>query len=232
MPRDDCKQSKAVTDHHQRLESPLRESKKDNDYLCVLNHVSRAKYLAQLQFKVSTSVAHNLQASSVLLSVTQFNTMRAMVANAETMGLSLQILCEDIASFFNISGPSHGFLQLPPSLQPSSAQKQIIHHPWIDLLPIESLRNSLLSQLDVYDEDELCTDFYGMCGPSAEAGLIVWGESWDPSAYEISEGFFRKWSWLLKDCTDLIQSTNYWRKKRGEKPLKLEPINDRIKEVE
>ncbi|CAI7573672.1 unnamed protein product [Penicillium pancosmium] len=232
LPRDNCKESKAVTNRHPRLESPLKESSKDNEYLCAMTHISRAQYLAQLQFKVTNSAANNLQASSVLLSVTQFNTMRAMVANAETMGLSLQALCEDIASFFNIAGPCHGILQLPPSLQPSSSQKRIIHHPWIDLIPIESLRDSLLSQMDVYDEDELCTDFYGMCGPSSEAGLIVWGESWDPSAYEISEGFFRKWSWLLKDCTDLIQSTNYWRKKRGERPLKLEPIQDRIKEVE
>ncbi|CAI7585349.1 unnamed protein product [Penicillium manginii] len=172
LARDDCKESKVVANHHPRLESPPKESNRDNQYLCALNHISRAQYLSQLRIKVTNSVADNLQASSVLLSVTQFNTMRAMVANAETMGLSLQVLCEDIASLFNISGPGHGILQLPPSLQPSSSQKQIIHHPWIDIIPIQSLRNSLLSQLDVYDEDEICTDFYGMCDPSAQCGLI------------------------------------------------------------
>lgn len=50
-------------------------------------------------------------------------------------------------------------------------------------------------------------------------GLIVWGECWDPEAYEITPGFLKKWSWLLKGCEDLIVSSNVWRAKRNEEPL-------------
>ncbi|OQE32146.1 hypothetical protein PENSTE_c001G01357 [Penicillium steckii] len=222
-----------VIKRSQKLEEPSKNCvDQDNEPLCTSNQVSRAQYLIELQRKVSNYAANNMQAANILLSVTQLNIMRAMVANAATMGLSMEVLCEDIASHFNISGPCHVTFQLPPSLQPSSSQKSIIHHPWIDIIPIESLRNSLLSQMGVYDEDELCIDFYGFCGPSSEVGLLVWGESWDPSAYEVTEVFFKKWNWLLRDCTDLIRSTNYWRRQRGEKPLKVESDYPRIKEVE
>ena len=39
---------------------------------------------------------------------------------------------------------------------------------------------------------------------------------------QISEGFARKWAFLLKGCGDLIKSTNRWRKVRGEKRLIVE----------
>lgn len=218
--------------HHPRREDPSKDADKVNGSLCTVTQLDRVHHWEQLQITVTNGAVNNLQSPNLLLSVTQFNTIRAMVANADTMGLSLQVLCEDIASHFNISGPHQTTFQLPPSLQPSISQKQIIHHPWIDIIPIESLRNSLLSKLGIYDEDELCVDFYGMCGSCPEVGLLVWGEAWDPSAYEVSEGFFQKWNWLLRDCTDLIQSTNYWRKQRGQGPLRIESESPRIKEIE
>lgn len=234
MTRKERQEKQTLTNRNTRLDEPSKDLSvnQNNEALCTSNQISRAQYLIDLQQKVSNYATNNIKATNILLSVTQLNIMRAMVANAATMGLSIEVLCEDIASHFNISGPCPVPFQLPPSLQPSSSQKSIIHHPWIDIIPIESLRNSLLSQMGVYDEDELCTDFYGFCGPSAEVGLLVWGESWDPSAYEVTEGFFRKWNWLLRDCTDLIRSTNYWRRQRGEDPLKAEFDNPRIKEVE
>ncbi|CAG8983152.1 hypothetical protein HYALB_00010300 [Hymenoscyphus albidus] len=33
---------------------------------------------------------------------------------------------------------------------------------------------------------------------SGKRGLIVWGEPWDLSGWEVTEGFVRKWSWLLE----------------------------------
>ncbi|KAF4633450.1 hypothetical protein G7Y89_g4668 [Cudoniella acicularis] len=52
-------------------------------------------------------------------------------------------------------------------------------------------------------------------------GLIVWGESWDPDAWEVTPGFAFKWNWTLYGCEDLIASTNRWRAKRGEEPLRV-----------
>ena len=72
-----------------------------------------------------------------------------------------------------------------------------------------------------YDDEELCSDLYGLNNASGEVGLVVWGESWDPLAYEVSEKVVEKWSWILKDSPELLASTNYWRRKRREKPLRL-----------
>ncbi|OQE40819.1 hypothetical protein PENCOP_c005G01161 [Penicillium coprophilum] len=148
--------------------------------------------------------------------------IRAMLVNASLMGLTIELLEEDLASQFNLVGPST--LHLPPSLYPSQKQRKIIHHPWIDLIPMLSLREALLARTDEIDEDEICCDFYQARDSSQEVGLRVWGEAWDPSAYEASETLIRKWSWIPKDCPDIIESSNYWRIQRGEKPMTLERI--------
>lgn len=172
----------------------------------------------------------NLRSPNLLL-VAQFNIIRAMLANAANMGLTLDILSDDIASHFNIAGPVT--VHLPPSLQPIPSQKHIIHHPWIDLIPISSFRNTLLSKMEQYDEEELCGDLYGVCASSQAVGMVVWGEAWDPTAYEVSERVLNKWDWLFRDCPEIIRSTNHWRRERGEKPLKSRHIENRsITEIE
>lgn len=144
--------------------------------------------------------------------------------NAAHLGLTIELLREDIISPFNIIGPAvAGFQSLPPSLQPTALQKQIIHHPWIDLCPMPSLRDAMLRRADAYDEDELCHDLFIGAGDANEhqVGLVVWGESWDPSAYELSEVIVKKWQWLLGECTDVMQSTNFWRAKSDRSPLRI-----------
>jgi hypothetical protein len=202
-----------------------------NAYYYGSNQMVRGKYFEQLEKTVAEGAANKVQSPHLLLPVTQFNIMRAILDNATSMGLTWDILREDIASYFNIAGPVT--LRLPPSLEPSDTQKSVVHHPWIDLLPIPSLRDALLLQMDTYDEDQLCVDFYGICGPSPEVGLLVWGESWDPSAYEVSERVLKKWSRIFKDCPELLKSTNHWRRKRGEKPLRLPDLRDScVEEIE
>jgi hypothetical protein len=56
---------------------------------------------------------------------------------------------------------------------------------------------------------------------SQRNGLIVWGEPWDTESWEATPNFLMKWSWLLKNCDDLIASSNRWRAKRYEEPLVL-----------
>lgn len=177
--------------------------------------------ITQLKMKIAAATPSNLDYIQLLAPVTNFNIISAMLNNASILGLSLGALEEDIASQFNIAGPIEFDLQLPSSLQPSTSQKEIIHHPWIDLMPMQSFRDALLKNMYAYDEDEFCGDLHGQLGGSDDIGLIVWGESWDPAAYEVSEPVFRKWSWIFKDCPDLVRTTNYWRRRRGEKPLRL-----------
>ncbi|KAJ2904804.1 hypothetical protein MKZ38_007160 [Zalerion maritima] len=58
-------------------------------------------------------------------------------------------------------------------------------------------------------------------GPAAALALsgprfIVWGESHDPFAWEVSQEFVTKWGWIVKGCDDLRKSTDAWRARRGE----------------
>lgn len=201
-----------------QLSPPPRQNE---EYFCYLNPAQRDEYMKQLSAKALHMMENPVLSRNPTFCITQYNVLRAMLINADLMGLTLDLLTEDLASQFNLVGPSTSAVHLPASLCPSQKQKQIIHHPWIDLIPILSLREALLARTDVIDEDELCGDFYGVCASSQEVGLRVWGEAWDPSAYEASETLIRKWSWMLNDCPDIITSSNYWRKRRGEKPIML-----------
>jgi hypothetical protein len=52
-------------------------------------------------------------------------------------------------------------------------------------------------------------------------GMILWREPWSGDGWELSEGFVRKWEFLLKGCGNLMGSTNRWREARGEQKLVL-----------
>ncbi|KAJ5135726.1 uncharacterized protein N7515_005004 [Penicillium bovifimosum] len=187
-----------------------------------LNHLTptqRRQYIAYLQALAAHMLETPVISPTLTFCLTQYNSLRAMGLNASLMGLTLEILDEDLASQFNIDG--FIMTHLPASLLPSPKQRKILHHPWVDLLPMVSLREALLDREGILDEDQVCEDLYGTC-LSSEVGLRVWGESWDPFAYEVSEILARKWTWLATECPDIIKSTNYWRKQRGEKAIVVE----------
>jgi hypothetical protein len=54
-----------------------------------------------------------------------------------------------------------------------------------------------------------------------QGGLIVWGEPGRVESWEVTPSFIRKWAWAMQGCQELIDSTNRWRKTRGEKPIKV-----------
>ena len=53
-------------------------------------------------------------------------------------------------------------------------------------------------------------------------GVIVWSPPWDVRGWEVTEGFWNKWGFLMKGCDDVLEATNYWRGQRGEEPLVFE----------
>lgn len=53
-------------------------------------------------------------------------------------------------------------------------------------------------------------------------GLIVWGEPYRTDSWEATRGSLKKWGWAVGDCQELVNSTNYWRGSRGERPLSIE----------
>ncbi|KAF4767185.1 hypothetical protein HAV15_009546 [Penicillium sp. str.  len=191
-------------------------------YLSYFNPSQRDELMNELYGKALHMIENPVLPRDPTFYDAQFNIFRALSINANILGLTFDLLNEDLASQFNLVGPLMSAVHLPASLFPSQKQRKIIHHPWIDLIPILSLREALLIRTDVIDEDELCGDFYGACGSSQEVGVRVWGEAWDPFAYELSETIMRKWRWMATDCPDILKSSNYWRRQRGEKPIVFE----------
>lgn len=159
-----------------------------------------------------------------LLSLVQFNMTRALVANANILGITTRLMSRQARSRFASTGVETELIDsLPSSLRPTIFQLTIPHHPWIDLIPVPELRNRLL-HLDInsYDAAELCRDMRGFQRViDGRGGITVWGEPWDPNGWEVSPAFAQKWSRIVQSCDSLLESTNYWRGIRDEPALNL-----------
>ncbi|KAK9244395.1 hypothetical protein V1506DRAFT_476728, partial [Lipomyces tetrasporus] len=96
---------------------------------------------------------------------------------------------------------------LLPSLHPTVLERTIPHHPWLDIFPIPTMRDNLVSAGDSFDDVQLSI---------AIGGFIVCGAPWDPYGWEVMEGCVKNWDWVVKGCHEILESTNYWRAQRGE----------------
>lgn len=154
-----------------------------------------------------------------LLTLIQFNVFRPLLSNASTLGNTMEWLDDEAVSPWNTDfQPVNS--SYPPSLLPTPIQKTVPHHPWIDFWPIPRMRDNILLAGNSYDKYKLCKDLVDFWNvPDAQTGLVVWREAWDPYGWEASEAFVTNWGWILKRCSELMESTNYWRAKRGEKAL-------------
>ncbi|KAF2676636.1 hypothetical protein K458DRAFT_379699 [Lentithecium fluviatile CBS 122367] len=161
--------------------------------------------------------------TDLLLGLVQLNVLRALIVNIDVLGMSAAEMHDNALSPFSTAGTwhtPHAEARLPAALMPTSLQRSVCHHPWLDLLPIPKLRDNLLQAANSLDEDELCHDLCGyQIAADGLSGVIVWKDPWDPAGWEITGTFLRRWGWVLKDCWDLFQSTNYWRARRGESRL-------------
>lgn len=191
----------------------------------------------------SNTLATPYQTDTVVLSLqlpnwlilTQLNVWQATLINSLILGMSHfftdennhdnDLEEEDPAYLpYYLSPPhSHSSPPIPSSLHPTPLQQCTPHYPWIDLFPHTGMRDSLIrtgSRLDVHD---FCADMLGsMFSQSSsnqnESGFMVWGESWLVESWEMTEGFVRKYAWLLEDegCQDIMKATNRWRERRVE----------------
>ncbi|KAH6876520.1 hypothetical protein B0T10DRAFT_497666 [Thelonectria olida] len=164
----------------------------------------------------------------ILPTLVRLNVLNAITHNAKLLGFRLNGFCSDeLISPFNQSGPglpaSTPEARYPIALRPTATQVAMVHHPWSDLIPIPGFRDNLLKAIELgFDEDLVCADLLRVDEQySGRASLIVWGEPWDPRGWEASVAFLRKWGWLIKDCSDILDSTNYWRERRGEKKIRF-----------
>lgn len=189
--------------------------------ICDLGASKTMKLLKQLEERVYQGLMLGSPTTDNLLTLVQFNLLRSIINNIFVLGLSMELMSEeDILSPFNTLNLGRPETSLPPSLRPTMIQRTIAHHPWIDPFPIPTMRDRLLSAAGLYDDAELCNDLLGVCGPrNGDPGLIIWSEPYDPYGYEVTEDFAKKWGWLLSGCQEILESTNYWRGRRGEEPL-------------
>ncbi|KAF2131252.1 hypothetical protein P153DRAFT_374191 [Dothidotthia symphoricarpi CBS 119687] len=161
--------------------------------------------------------------------IIRLNVLNALARNAVLMGFPPEGLCRDeMISPYTEKGPPTLAMQTscPKALEPTQLQRTLPHHPWIDLFPFPAFRDNMLLAIHagIFDEDELCMDLLNVEAEDigVKPALIVWGDSSDVCGWEANVPFLRKWGWLVKSCPEIIEGSNYWREKRGEKKLVIE----------
>ncbi|KAL4791319.1 hypothetical protein BDV19DRAFT_401436 [Aspergillus venezuelensis] len=220
--------------HHASSNQPKPQFP-DLDSLAVLGPCadSSKKILQNIEALLYAEYTTASPRTDLLLGVVRVNFLRGLHSNIEVLGYSASEMHDDALSHFGIAGPIKPSIKpsssLPLALQPSKVQLVTPHHPWLDLLPIAQMRDNLILAGDSYDDIQLCRD---MCGYGAqlnpdqrrgdaqgETGVIIWRDPWDPSGWEVTESFLRRWGWTVQGCTGLFRATNEWRGRRGEGPL-------------
>lgn len=160
-----------------------------------------------------------------LITLIQYNVLRAIIINMTVLSLYDMMPEECGAAFtlFCLPPPPH---DVPPSLSPTLLQQISPHPVWIGTAPDPAMRDNLIKNYGRFDDDDLCCDMLGGLyegfNDVERRGMIAWSDPWSPDGWEVTEGFARKWGFLLKGCTQLRSSTNRWRAQRGEEPLIFE----------
>ncbi|KAI0180780.1 hypothetical protein GGR52DRAFT_5128 [Hypoxylon sp. FL1284] len=166
-----------------------------------------------------------------LITLLQWNALRALAANRTLVSgiLSTPLDCD--AEVVHLTPRPADARALPRALQPTALQMTVPHYDWIDVFPAPELRDRLIRAAGAFDEDDLWADCVGGLYegyPDDEVekrGLIAWEPPWDVRGWEMSEGFLRKWAWLVNGVPGMLQATNRWRTQRGEAPL-VEVVED------
>lgn len=175
-------------------------------------------------------------------------TVSALYTVGMHIGITEEMMCADesLSPFFRFSAESMDeaikatmigtvkaiFKTLKPDLRPSSKQITVKHHPYIDILPFPTLRNSLIAHQDEIDEDEFFHDML--------TGLVCWGGAgigrdrndstgdastgtpWDVRSWEAKVWFLKKyWAWLGGEDGELVRQSEWWRGMRGDDMLNM-----------
>ncbi|KAI0436209.1 hypothetical protein F4803DRAFT_246664 [Xylaria telfairii] len=160
-----------------------------------------------------------------LLVLIQLNVFRGMLSNMAMLKLIDRVPIECGMVLFAKDFPPPPDV-LPSSLQETWLQQTTPHDMWLDTFPCPQLRDNLISYDNFFDEDEFCVDVMGGLYEGFNDielnGLLIWGEPWSETGWEVTPGFAKKWGFLLKGCDTLIEATNKYRAARGEDKLVIE----------
>jgi hypothetical protein len=198
----------------------------DHIFECANAPPHALRFREWFEAKAYQSYLHGNPERDHLISLSRLNVHRAINENIAAIGMTTDWMkSDDSISIFNLTQPGFTAEGIPPSLQPTVVQKQIPHHPWLDFFPFPGMRDRLILAGDSFDDDDLCHDLMAFWDTrNTAATLLVWGNSWEPKNWEVTEIFAYKWKWLLLDSPGLLASTNTWRKSRGDKPLNWKEI--------
>ncbi|KAJ5761731.1 uncharacterized protein N7511_005113 [Penicillium nucicola] len=161
-------------------------------------------------------------AAEHLFTLTKVNVFLAFTQNMRLIGWPPGWMNDDPNSRLSNSlsqkkSTLNDYSHIPINLRPTRVQITVPHHPWLDLFPLPKMRDNLIAAGQACDHDQLCHDIMGFWGePNLQAGLLVWGKPWDVRSWEVTEPFLKKWQWVIRDCPELMSSTNTWRARRGE----------------
>ncbi|KAI1096318.1 hypothetical protein F5B19DRAFT_435825 [Rostrohypoxylon terebratum] len=163
--------------------------------------------------------------SDHLIPLVQYNFVRGVLTNMAILGYQHAFPPECSRHWNNMPlfpAPSN----IPESLQPTALQLRTPHEPWIDLIPDKQMRdNTILLTGAVTREDieeDVTSSLFGKVKLLEITGVIAWDTPWDTGGWELTEGFIRKWPFLVKRCWKMLESTNRWRAMRDEEPLAID----------
>ncbi|KFA71286.1 hypothetical protein S40288_06706 [Stachybotrys chartarum IBT 40288] len=162
--------------------------------------------------------------------------IEAFRTNCLVVGITESMFCGDESEspFYrpNVEGASNpdgvvafvqsSFMSLKYDLRPSCNQIATSHHPYIDIIPIPSVRKRLIELQNEIDEDAFFMD--------ALEGFRCWGNrresrhqgcgsgtSWDMRSWEATPTFLKKWACILGDEeSEIARQSRWWRIVRGE----------------
>ncbi|OAG02001.1 uncharacterized protein CC84DRAFT_1098639 [Paraphaeosphaeria sporulosa] len=160
-----------------------------------------------------------------LITLMQHNVYRGFLTNMLLLNLPNIFGCDVNVGHCGLICPLPLPTTLPPTLAPTPLQQRVPHEPWMDLFPLPALRDKLIKAEEPFDSCELCFDILGALVEKniPWKGILIWGDPWLLSSWELSEGFWKRWGWLMRGCgDDVMLSTNRWRATRGEQALTLE----------
>lgn len=168
-----------------------------------------------------------------LIPLLQYNTLRACLTNRKILSVvNADIKLCGTEAFDVLPWPSD-LRTVPPSLRYTTLQSKIPHEDWVDMVPHPKWRDNLILALGTFDPDELWHDtlgglFKGFPASEVEhTGIIAWTTPWNVDGWELSEGFVRKWTWLLMGCEEVLEATNRWRIQRGESSIQVRIPSER-----
>ena len=159
-----------------------------------------------------------------LIALVQYNVLRGMQTNVMIMSLQHELSLDcDLA--LRVPALPYSTNERPPNFAPTLLQQTAQYPRWIDIVPHPQLRDNLILFHGQFDEDDLCDDLVGGLYDGFDdvqlRGMMIWGAPWAEDGWEISEGFIRKWGFLLTGCETLLRATNRWRELRGERRLRF-----------